>query len=973
MGCASVQDINNQNADIKQHQSQTIQNKFEINDKQMIQLITELQAATDSGDKSKQRSTIHEMQLKFMEYAESCANPIQIFGKLLDLVIDESGNPNYGLNSFFQKEIMHIAQLFMHQVYQKNKQGIIIAQETKQNWKDRIKSIRNIIQKSSVESVGLEYEIDCIESGMNVLGIGQLDVKDQVLTFANQIVIGIKEAAKMDFSSLIQAGKDIISQLGDMGSNKINEAWFLMVMTNYYTLYLLKQNPEHINFILQQLIDNMADWHVIYSGLDVIESHLEVNQVEIESIIQVLMKLSLLNQGINAWRVRNRVAELCIRNSIVKFPIEKLKNVYLQMMNNETNPKVQVTLQNADYIKTQKKALRECWEQNQSQEDDELDRLGKNLQQIQELIQNQTTEQLSSEEKERFEELLQYTKQRITLTTQMHQLIDVKSKKLEHLSDLTNKQEKFLQEIQSRLCKVETVVCGRTINELVSSIYDHYQQEKEEWKQRLSMYIPEKGVIDVKNIGDISLVIDVDEQIHNFLKDDNKKSMLIQGGAGTGKTIYCQYLITNLLKSREIIPIFITLPQLQNWEKQMVEETLQELKLSQIEIQKFQESKTQILFIIDGYDEIRSYKCLYNTNNLLNWNCKTIFTCRSSHLVGDPSYYKYFISSKFDKSTAFQEVILVHFDDQQINDYLERFVQKSQAKLAWDWKIYRTHVDTILGLRELVQNPFILSMIVTVLPKLVSKRTASKNLEKLISLDLYEEFVKQWFEKEEEKMITNNVATDVSDLQKEYEDYSLKLATKMIDVVKTVVEYTSTDKQSQWKAFFDPNNPRTTTIRRGAPLNTSSKFYSFIHKSIQEYFVAKNGQKQVQQLTVLLDDSSLKCSFNQHLVIDKGVFGFYSETIQRYSEFKKQLYQIIEMSKTSRTCFNCSRKRDHHSQRSKRISQRQRLQKRQNTWCKSQSCYARRFRLHWSGSFQRRFPICLACKCEIQWFKYEQR
>ncbi|CAL6067237.1 Pentapeptide_repeats-containing protein [Hexamita inflata] len=182
----------------------------------------------------------------------------------------------------------------------------------------------------------------------------------------------------------------------------------------------------------------------------------------------------------------------------------------------------------------------------------------------------------------------------------------------------------------------------------------------------------------------MSLVIDVDEQIQNFLKDENKMSMLIQGGVGTGKTIYCQYLIAQLLESRQIIPIYITLPKLQNWEKQMVEETLQELQLTPLEIQKLQDSKTQLLFVVDGYDEIRSYKCLYNTNNLLNWNCKVIFTCRSSHIAGDPSYFKYFIPSKFDRSLAFQEVVLVHFNDQQINDYLQRFVQKSQTELHWD-------------------------------------------------------------------------------------------------------------------------------------------------------------------------------------------------------------------------------------------------------------------------------------------------
>lgn len=69
----------------------------------------------------------------------------------------------------------------------------------------------------------------------------------------------------------------------------------------------------------------------------------------------------------------------------------------------------------------------------------------------------------------------------------------------------------------------------------------------------------------------------------------------------------------------------------------------------------------------------------------------------------------------------------------------------------------------------------------------------------LTSLDLYEAFVQQWFELEEERMYTNNVNTDVTNLQKEYRDYSYRLASKMMDSVKTVVEYNKDDKQNPWR------------------------------------------------------------------------------------------------------------------------------------------------------------------------------
>ncbi|CAL6102583.1 WD40_repeat protein [Hexamita inflata] len=423
------------------------------------------------------------------------------------------------------------------------------------------------------------------------------------------------------------------------------------------------------------------------------------------------------------------------------------------------------------------------------------------------------------------------------------------------------------------------------------------------------MYIPEKCITDIKNINDMSQITDISDQVQSFINDTSKKSMLIQGGAGTGKTIYCQYLITQLLESKNIIPILISLPQLQNFETQMIEQSLKELRLTDTEINNLQISKIPLLFIIDGFDEIRSYKCLYNTNNLINWNCKTIFTCRSSHLAGDPAYYKYFISSKFDRQLALQEAILVHFDEQQVNDYLQRFVEKQQAnKNDWnDWKLYRSNINQIPGLLELVKNPFILSMIVAVLPKLVDQREQQQKTDQLISLDLYEAFVKNWFENEEQRMYQNNIVSEITNLQIEYEDYSLKLATQMMDDQKTVVYYDSTDKNSKWKNFFDPNNQKIVTIRRGSLLNVSTKYYSFIHKTILEYFVVKEGQRQVQQIVNQLNtqksgiqDKLINCSFNKRIITDLGVFSFYTEAVQRYPVFKSQLYQLIELSKTTK-------------------------------------------------------------------------
>ncbi|CAL6095250.1 Pentapeptide_repeats-containing protein [Hexamita inflata] len=277
-----------------------------------------------------------------------------------------------------------------------------------------------------------------------------------------------------------------------------------------------------------------------------------------------------------------------------------------------------------------------------------------------------------------------------------------------------------------------------------------------------------------------------------------------------------------------------------------------------------QESKIQLLFIVDGYDEVQSYKRIYDPNNLLNWNCKTMFTCRSSHLDGDKLYKK---------------------------------LSNSQLSPEWkNWETYQTNIDTLPGLSDLVDNPFVLSMIVSVLPKLVLKHDSQLTLT---SLDLYEAFVQQWFEEEEQRMFTNNVSTNITNLQKEYRDYSYRLASKMMDYGYTYVEYVKDNKSNEWTQFFDPNDARITTIKRGSPLNGDSRYYCFIHKSIQEYFAAKGGQNSIEQLVNHYDDKLLDCSINTNLITDKGVFDFHKQILQRFPQFNEQLYKIIQLSKTS--------------------------------------------------------------------------
>ncbi|CAL5972306.1 Pentapeptide_repeats-containing protein [Hexamita inflata] len=273
------------------------------------------------------------MKNNALTYAHACGNPIQIFGKLLDLL---TCSDVQGMNSNFKKDIAHVAQLFSHQVYIRNKDGVLIVSETRQGWKDQIKTIRNLISSSQLGATELEFELDCIEAGLSILSMGHLDIKNAVLDYATQIGNGLAQ------DQLKQLGKDLLCKLSEFGTNKMNKTWYLTVMTNYYTQFLLKEAPDQIEYFTQQLLKPQTEWKMLYAGLDVVEFYLETTpkqkgigigiQNRQEQAVQVLKELSTYQLGINAWKIRDKVANICIRNGAAKNPHDQLPGIYTLLL-----------------------------------------------------------------------------------------------------------------------------------------------------------------------------------------------------------------------------------------------------------------------------------------------------------------------------------------------------------------------------------------------------------------------------------------------------------------------------------------------------------------------------------------------------------------------------------------------------------------------------------------------------------------
>ena len=121
-----------------------------------------------------------------------------------------------------------------------------------------------------------------------------------------------------------------------------------------------------------------------------------------------------------------------------------------------------------------------------------------------------------------------------------------------------------------------------------------------------TIFVPEMGVhpIEGKQEKTELEVFKVDNEVLKFLEDEKLKVLLIQGGGGSGKSLFCHIFAKELLEEEtELIPIFINLPTLKDPLNSVINETLKNCRFCEEEIVKMQ--KVKLLLFLDGYDEIK--------------------------------------------------------------------------------------------------------------------------------------------------------------------------------------------------------------------------------------------------------------------------------------------------------------------------------------------------------------------------------
>ncbi|KAF9945851.1 hypothetical protein BGZ72_000918 [Mortierella alpina] len=462
-----------------------------------------------------------------------------------------------------------------------------------------------------------------------------------------------------------------------------------------------------------------------------------------------------------------------------------------------------------------------------------------------------------------------------------------------------------------------------------------YRRDRlQEQEQRRTVYIPPQAK-PTRTSPDDDL-FDLTIRVNEFLQGVDIKVLLLLGDSGAGKSTFNLELERTLWKEyhsdKKRIPLLVTLPAIHMPEEDLIGKHLRKCDFTDEQIRELK-SYRQIVLICDGYDECQKKNNLYNDNRLNQpgeWNVKMVISCRSEYLGSD---YRIFFQpgGRNDRRgvTELQEVVIAPFSMAKINNYIESYVTEYQMpqETAWTAEDYQSAIKTIPNLQDLVRNPFLLSLALEVLPRLVdlSKNLTSKQISRVT---LYDQFVEQWVERGQIRLIERSLTGDdhvafellsEDGFTRNAIGFVKSLAVALFDEQdgKPVVEYSPIRDKSSWKAAFFGHGDGKNLLRETCPLSRTGNQYRFIHRSVLEYALARaafepgqpgaEDQDSVEQLDVQYgynrdnpskNTPSSSPLFRKSFVHEHSIINFLSERVLQSVQFKNQLHRFIDWSKS---------------------------------------------------------------------------
>ncbi len=410
-----------------------------------------------------------------------------------------------------------------------------------------------------------------------------------------------------------------------------------------------------------------------------------------------------------------------------------------------------------------------------------------------------------------------------------------------------HQQLKLQQQIELRTKKEPLAILGENIEGEYFSAWE----ESGEIQDGLAMYV----ALHATTPTDKNTTFNLDEAVTAFLTQKNDSGqknqvLLLRGQAGSGKSTFNRQLARRLwreygaatVSDETPIALYISLPTIDQPNKNLIGQYLSDkCGFSPEQIEALRQSQRFIL-ILDGYDEIPAeHRNLYVDGKLDKWQAKIIVSSRPEYLT--QGYQNNFQPRGYSRSLLEYEI--APFSEQAIETYIDQYVK--HACPPWTVPDYQDALSRVPNVKELLGTPFLLKMALIVLP------TLGEATMGLTRIKLYEQFVQTWFERSLARLdgISLTEAQKIAFYRLKEEGFiehsqkfNTEFALALSEAKTTVAEYSAVARRGmpqdkRYEAFLSNKDEEKNLLRFSALLTRQQQQYRFIHKSIQDYLVAR--------------------------------------------------------------------------------------------------------------------------------------
>ncbi|KAK3809441.1 MAG: WD40-repeat-containing domain protein [Benniella sp.] len=393
------------------------------------------------------------------------------------------------------------------------------------------------------------------------------------------------------------------------------------------------------------------------------------------------------------------------------------------------------------------------------------------------------------------------------------------------------------------------------------------------------------------------------------------------------------------------IPLHIHLPAIDKPDHDMIAKQLRRAEFTEPQIREMKHHRKFIL-ICDGYDESQQTHNLYISNRLNQigeWDAQMVISCRTEYIGAD--YRDRFQPGDHthqSDSSLFQEAVITPFSLEQVHEYIRQYVNVHQP--LWDVKDYKQALDLIPSLRDLVKNPFLMTLSLEVLPRMVDPGP-NLSAARVTRVGLYDHFVEQWLERGKKRLGKKDLNLQARAAFENLSDEgftqhgieflkSLAVAIYKEQDGHPIVSYARVKGEQSWKSEFFSRDEEKRLLREACPLTRNGNQHRFVHRSLLEYALARAvfDPRELGRISALETVGSRRgsvsstMSFNtedgeedleeqptaeqepdpssplvwRSFINDHSLLKLLEERVQQEPEFKSQLHAYIEHSKTDK-------------------------------------------------------------------------